>query len=125
MKRIALNIACGLFALMFINAGLNKFFNYIPMPDDIPEKALQAIDGFNKIPWLMPLVGFVEILGAILIAIPKTRALGAIVVFPLIVGILCHNIYVDISGLLIALPFFIVNLWVLWENREKYLPMIS
>lgn len=125
MKNIVLNILSILFALMFFNAGLNKFLNYMPMPENMSQKMLDIIEAYNLITWLMPLVGFVEIIGALLIAFPKTRALGAIVIFPIVVGIILSNIFTEISGLVIALPFAVINLWILWENRAKYLPMVS
>jgi uncharacterized membrane protein YphA (DoxX/SURF4 family) len=34
-------LLCLLFGLMFINAGLNKFFNYMPVPDHMPEKMIK------------------------------------------------------------------------------------
>lgn len=40
MKKKILFIVCLLFGLMFINAGLNKFFNYMPVPKDMPENAM-------------------------------------------------------------------------------------
>ena len=124
MKRKVIFVLSLLFGLMMINAGLDKFFHYMPMPKDMPEKLLKVFGAFMEIGWLMPLVGFVEVLGGILFIIPKTRALGAIVIFPVVVGILLVNTVTEPSGLPIALLFFIVNLVVIIENREKYLPMI-
>ena len=71
-----------IFGLFFINAGLNKFFNYMPVPDDIPENLMEAMTGMMAVTWLMPLVGAAEVLGGILIIFQKTRALGALIVFP-------------------------------------------
>lgn len=76
MKKKILFILCLLFGLMFINAGLNKFFNYMPAPDDIPENMIQLMGAIDQFGWLMPLIGLVEVLGGILIILPKTRALG-------------------------------------------------
>jgi uncharacterized membrane protein YphA (DoxX/SURF4 family) len=114
-----------LFGLMFINGGLSKFFNYMPMPENLPEKMIKAMTAFMEIGWLMPLVGVAEIIGGILIAIPRTRALGALVIFPLMVGILLTNIVQDKSGLPIALALSAVLLWIMYESRDKYMPMIS
>jgi uncharacterized membrane protein YphA (DoxX/SURF4 family) len=124
MKNKILFVISLLFGLMFINAGLNKFFNYMPVPEDMPENLLRMMKAFMEISWLMPLVGAVELVGGILFIPPKTRALGAIVILPVMVGILLTNIFVVPSGLPIALILFIINVWVLFENREKYLPMI-
>ena len=54
-----------LFGIMFINAGLDKFFKFMPMPENMPEKMLKAMEAFNEIGWLMPLVGIAEIIGGI------------------------------------------------------------
>lgn len=125
MKQKILFVLSLLFGLMFINAGLNKFLNYMPVPKDMPEKLMKAFQAFMEIGWLMPLVGFAEILGGVLFIIPRTRALGAIVIFPVMIGILLTNTVTEPSGLPIALVLLVINLWVIFENREKYLPMVS
>ncbi|MDP2415021.1 DoxX family membrane protein [Daejeonella sp.] len=110
--------------LMLINAGLNKFLNYIPVPEDLPENMKKINDAFMEIGWLLPLVGAEEILGGILFIIPKTRALGALVILPVMVGILLTHIIIMPAGLGMAIVLMAINLWVIYENREKYLPMI-
>jgi uncharacterized membrane protein YphA (DoxX/SURF4 family) len=124
MKNKILFVISLLFGLMMINAGLNKFLNYMPAPKDMPEKMLKAFQAFMTIGWLMPLVGTAEIIGGLLFIIPKTRALGAIIIFPVMVGILLTNIITAPSGLPIALVLLAINLWVIVENKDKYLPMI-
>lgn len=114
-----------LFGLMFINAGLNKFLNYIPVPKDLPEKMQKMTAAFIEIGWITPLVGFAEIIGGILFIIPKTRALGAIIIFPVMIGVLLANGVAAPSGLPIALALLAINLWVIYENRQKYSPMIQ
>ena len=114
-----------LFGLMFINAGLNKFLNYMPMPKDMPEKMLKVMNAFMEIGWLMPLTGIAEIAGGILFIIPAYRALGAIIIFPVMIGILLTSIVNAPSGLPIALVLLVINLWVIIENRQKYLAMIK
>jgi putative oxidoreductase len=114
-----------LFGLMMINAGLNKFFNYMPMPDNMPEKLVKAFNAFMEIGWLLPLVGLVEIVGGILFVIPKTSALGGIVILPVMVGIMLTNTITELSGLPIALVLFGINLWIIFENRNKYLQLLN
>jgi uncharacterized membrane protein YphA (DoxX/SURF4 family) len=124
MKKKILFVVSVLFGLMFINAGLNKFFNYIPVPADLPEKMVKVMAAMVEITWLMPLLASAEILGGILFMIPKFRALGAIVIFPVMIGILLTHLFLEPSGLPMALVLLAINLWVIIENREKYLPMI-
>lgn len=114
-----------LFGLMFINSGLNKFFNYIPVPKDMPESMLTLMAAFMEIGWLIPLVAIVEIIGGILFITNKYRALGAIIILPVMIGILLIHIMNEPSGLPIASILFAINIWVIVENRGKYLPMIK
>ncbi len=125
MKNKILLVLCILFGLMMVNAGLNKFFNYMPMPEDMPAEMMRMFNGLMAITWLMPLIGVVEIIGGVLFAIPKYRALGAIVIFPVMIGILLTHLTVAPSGLPIALILFVINVLIMFENREKYLPMIK
>ena len=124
MKQKILFVVSLLFGLMFINAGLNKFFNYMPMPKDMPEGLMKLMGALMETKWLFPLIGVAEIVGGILVIIPKYRALGAIIIFPVMVGILLTNIINAPSGLILAIVLFMINVWIIIENREKYMPMI-
>ena len=110
---------------MFINAGLNKFFNYMPMPKDLPESMMKVMGAFMEISWLMPLIAVAEIVGGVLFITNKYRALGAIIIFPIMIGILLTHIINAPSGLPIAIVLLAIDLWVIIENREKYMPMIK
>lgn len=114
-----------LFGLMFINAGLNKFLNYMPTPKDLPENLMKVMTAFMEIGWLMPLIAIAEIVGGLLFITNKYRALGAIIIFPIMIGILLTHIITAPSGLPIALVLLAINLWIIIESREKYLPMIK
>ncbi|MEZ4838156.1 MauE/DoxX family redox-associated membrane protein [Flavobacterium sp.] len=113
-----------LFGLMFINAGLDKFLHYMPVPPLEPEM-MKVFESFISINWLMPLVGAVEILAGLLFIFPKTRLLGAIMIFPVMVGIMLHNAVYMPEGLAIAGVFFLINLWVLYENKEKIKDLVG
>jgi putative oxidoreductase len=112
-------IICFLFGLMFINAGLDKFFHYMPIPPLEPE--LQKVDeAFRTIQWLLPLVGAIEVIGGILFIIPKTRALGALMLLPILIGIMVHTTYWAPEALLIPTIIFLIELFILYENADKY-----
>jgi uncharacterized membrane protein YphA (DoxX/SURF4 family) len=123
-KKILFGVSI-LFGLMFINAGLNKFFNYMPMPEDMPEATMKMFTAMVEMKWLLPLIGVAEITGGLLFITNKFRALGAIIIFPVMVGIILAHIVVAPEGLPIALVLFAILAWVIFENREKYLPMIK
>lgn len=120
MKNKILFIVSLLFGLMMINAGLNKFLHYAPMPDDLPQKMKHFMSLMLEIGWLIPLVAVVEILGGILVITNRFRGLGAIMLLPILIGILLTNIFVIPSGIPMAVILLGINLWLLWENKEKF-----
>jgi putative oxidoreductase len=122
-KKILFGVSL-LFGLMFINSGLNKFFNYMPMPKDMPENMMKLFAAFMEIGWLMPLIAVVEIVGGILFITNKYRALAALMILPIVIGIFLTHLTKAPSGLPIAIILLAINIWVIIENREKYLPMI-
>src|SRR5882757_6465350 len=100
-KKILFGVSL-LFGLMYINSGLNKFFNYMPMPKDMPEEMMKLFGAFMEIGWLIPLIAVVEI----------------------VTGVLLTHLTKAPSGLPVALVLFAINVWVIIENREKYMPML-
>lgn len=125
MKKKILFWVSLIFGLMFINAGLNKFFNYMPPPQDLPERMMKLMEAFMQIGWLMPLVAVAEIVGGVLFITNRYRALGAIILFPIMVGIMLIHIIDAPSGLPIALVLLAIEIWVIVENRQKYLAMVK
>jgi uncharacterized membrane protein YphA (DoxX/SURF4 family) len=125
--KIFTTILAILFALMFINAGLDKFLHYMPQPEGMPEEAQKAFAAFMQIPWLMPLVGAIEVIGGLLVLFPKTRTLGAIVILPVMIGILAHNCTVAPAapGIAIAVVLLFINLWILFDNKHKLKAIID
>lgn len=122
--KVTKTILFSLFGLLLINGGLDKFLHYMPIPDGLPEELIRDNNAFAEISWLMPLVGFAELLGGLLILMPRTRALGALIVFPVMIGVLFTHMTVARDGLPIALVIWLVLLWIIYDNRQKYLSLI-
>lgn len=125
MMNKILNVLSILSALLFLNGGLNKFFNYIPVPPDLPPALIADNAAFMEIEWLLPLVAIVEIIGGLLLLFKKTRALGALVIFPIMCGILLIHISVAQSGLPLAFGLFLILVWIMVENKNKYLSLLN
>lgn len=125
MQKKILNILSVLFGLLLINGGLDKYLHYMPVPPNLPEALMKDNAAFMEIAWLMPLVGAAELLAGLLIIFPKTRALGALVAFPVMVGVLLVHITVAPEGLPIAAVIWLILGWIIYDNRKKYLPLIG
>ncbi len=117
-------IVFSLFGLLLINSGLNKFFQYLPVPEGLPEPLVQDNLAMMEISWLMPLVGAVEILGGLLILVPRTRALGVLMVFPVMVGMLLTHITVAPEGLPMAIVIWLIIVWMVIDDRRRFLSLV-
>lgn len=124
MKNKILFGASLIFGLIMINGGLNKFFHYFPLPQ-MPEAATKLMAVFVESGWIMALIALVEIIAGILIIIPKTRPLAAIMIFPVMIGIVLFHVFQDPKNVIMSLILLVINLWIIFENKEKYMPMIS
>lgn len=126
MKNKIIFVVSLLYGLFYFNSGLNKFLNYMPMPEEMPEKLMKLMGAMMEFGWLMPLLGAMEMLGGLLCIFPKYRALGALILFPISVGIfLTGFVNTGGSGIVMGSIFLVINLWLIYENREKYMPMIK
>ncbi|MDZ7878801.1 MAG: hypothetical protein U5L45_14065 [Saprospiraceae bacterium] len=123
MKDKILMGLCGLVGLAMVVFGLNKFLNFIPL--DMPQAAKDMMGHFTAIGWLIPLVAIAEIVGGLLLALPKTRALGAIVLLPIVIGIVAHNLHMGELLKGPSLLFFIVVIWAIIDSKDQYMPMIK
>ncbi len=125
MKSKILTVLSAIFGLLLINGGLNKFFNYMPVPEDLNPELVKDFEALVEISWLMPLIGIAEIIGGALLIFPRTRALGALIVFPVMVGILLTHIFIDPSQIIMAVVIWAILLWIIYDNREKYKPIFN
>ncbi|HZW63907.1 MAG TPA: DoxX family protein [Flavobacteriaceae bacterium] len=125
MKNKILTVLSILFGLLLINGGLNKFFNYMPTPEDLNPELVKDFEAIMEIAWLMPLIAWAELVGGILLLFPRTRPLGALVVFPVMVGVLLTHLTAAPEGLPIALVIWAILLWILYTHREKYAILVK
>ncbi|MFM2145336.1 MAG: hypothetical protein RL732_172 [Bacteroidota bacterium] len=125
MKNKVLTALSVLLGLMFINSGLNKFLNYLPVPDGLPEEVVKDNNAIAEIVWLLPLIGSIEIIGGLLIIIPKTRAIGALMILPVMAGIMLSHLLVFPAGLPVASVLLAILLWILYEKRANYLALLN
>ncbi len=125
MKNKILTVLSAIFGLLLINGGLDKLFHYMPTPDDLNPELIKDFKALKEISWLMPLIAIAEIAGGVLVIFPKTRAIGALIVFPVMFGVLLTHIFVDPSQIIIAIIIWAILLWIIYDNKQKYLPLIK
>jgi putative oxidoreductase len=122
-------IAAGLLGLLFLVFGLNFFLKFIPMPPGPPEGSPPALFMAALYPTgYLAFVKVFEILGGILVAIPKTRNIGLLVLGPVIVNILAFHVFLA-NGAGLADPVVILitvlPLFLIWSGRKAFAGLLN
>jgi hypothetical protein len=120
--KIAANIVGGLLGFIFVAFSLMVLLKLAPMPS-MPEGTPQAsfMAAFVPTGWLT-VVKICELIGGILVAIPKTRNFGLLFLGPVIVNILCFHILVMKGQGLLGPPLVVALLaaFLLWAGRGAF-----
>lgn len=122
------NIVGGLLGLIFIVFGLNFFLKFIPIPSP-PEGSPPAMFmGAMYMTGYLAFIKVIEITGGILVAIPKTRNIGLLLLGPIIVNILAFHVFMT-GGAGLADPVVILitvlPLFLLWSSRKSFAGLLG
>ncbi len=127
--KCAANIVGGLLGLLFIVFGLNFFLKFIPMPPGPPEGSPPALFFAALYPTgYLAFVKCLEILGGVLVAIPKTRNFGLLVLGPIIINILAFHVFLTKGAGLadpVVLLITILPLFLLWTSRNSFKGLLN
>ena len=108
-----------LFGLMMANSGLNKFLNYMPIPE-MTASAEALMGALIESIYIFPLVAIVELLAGGLIITKKYNALGAILMMPITINIFLIHTILNPAGIILSLVLLLINIWILLENKSKF-----
>ncbi len=109
--------------LLFIMSSVVVLFHRVQMPSP-PEGSHAALfmGAFGPTGY-MTFVKVLELLGGILVAIPRTRNFGLLIVGPILVNILAYHVFI-MKGATLADPLLIVivllALYLLWVGRGRF-----
>jgi len=113
--------------LLFIMSAVVVLFNLVkvpPPPEGTPVAMFMAAFGPTG---YMTFVKVLELVGGILVAIPRTRNLGLLVLGPIIVNILAFHTFVSSPKELLN-PMLIVivllALYLLWAERKAWAGLV-
>lgn len=122
-------LASALLGLAFVTFGANFFLNFLPMPpdpspDDAPHKLFMAAlypTGY------LTFVKVLEILGGVLVALPKTRNFGLLLLGPIVVNILAFHVFLTKGAGLMDPPVLAITLlsaFVLFSERRSFAKLL-
>jgi putative oxidoreductase len=101
-------IAGALLGLLFVMAGLMVLLDLAPEQPAPPEGSYMALFMGAFVPsGYLTFVKVLEVLGGVLVAVPRTRGLGLLVLGPIVVNILAFHVFIT-AGVGLTEPMLLV-----------------
>jgi hypothetical protein len=123
MSKVFPSIAGALLGLIFISLSLMVLLHLVHMPPPPPGTPPALFFGALVPTGYFTFIKFLELTGGILVAIPKTRNFGLLVLGPIIVNILAFHIFLAHGAGLTQPPVIAVtllSLYLLWSGRSAF-----
>ena len=122
--KVASIIARILLGLMFTVFGSNIFFHFIPMPEQKPSLATDFSKALMASHY-MYVIGFFQVAGGLLLLIGRFVPLGLTLLGPVIVNILLFHIFLEPTGLSMAIVVSVLALFLLWRHRANFAGLVK
>jgi putative oxidoreductase len=121
-------IAGVLLGLLFVMSSVVVLFHLVKMPElaaDSPEGHFMAAFGPTG---YMTFVKVLELIGGILVMIPRVRNFGLLVLGPILVNILAYTVFV-VKGAGLGNPMLLVivalAVYLLWVGRKAFAGLLN
>lgn len=116
-------IAGVLLGLLFAFASLAYFFNLVDAPPPPKDSAVEHFFIAIATTGFLTFVKVLELIGAVLVAIPATRRAGLLILGPIVVNILAFHLLVARDGILNPMLIMVVvlPLYLVWVERRAFL----
>jgi uncharacterized membrane protein YphA (DoxX/SURF4 family) len=121
--KIATIIARVLLGLVFVIFGANKFLHFLPNPP-MQGAGAQFMGAMFQTHYLY-VVATCEVLGGLLLLAGRYVPLGLTLVGPVVVNILAFHVFMDNSGLPVALVVSALALFLLWRYRQSFAGLVK
>jgi hypothetical protein len=125
--KIAANIAGAILGFVFVAISLMVLLGLAPKPQLPPgSPAADFMAAFVPTGWLM-FVKICELVGGVLVAIPKTRNYGLLVLGPIVLNILAFHLLIMKGGGLVGPPLLVAVLaaFLLWAGRSSFAKLLN
>ncbi|WP_291119034.1 DoxX family membrane protein [Flavobacterium sp. UBA6135] len=113
-----------LLGLILVVFGLNKFLNFIPLPE-LPENAGNFMTSLGETGYVLPIVGVLEICIGAMLLLKKWVAFALILLVPISLNILLFHLFLDLPGLSVALMIVLLNAILIYKHWKQYTPLFN
>ncbi len=121
---VARLIARILLGLIFLVFGLNGFLHFIPM-QPMAGGAGAFIGALAATGYMLPIVFAAQAVSGALLLAGVWVPLALTILAPVIVNIVFFHLALAPQGLPLAVIVVALELWLVWEHREKFAPLFS
>lgn len=123
------SIAGGLLGLLFVLSGLVVLLNLVPAQTPPPEGSPPALFMGAFVPTgYLTFVKVLEVLGGLLVAVPRTRNLGLLVLGPILVNILAFHVFITRGEGLFSVSLLLLAalaVYLLWVERRAFAGLVN
>lgn len=124
MKTFIFKTITWLFAIQFIVFGLNKFLGFVNPPPPTDATAMTFLGAmFGS--YLAKFVGLFEIIGALLLLVNRTRFIGLLILFPIMLNIIAFHLVHDNPGNGIWLLVTVLFILEIYEQRINFIQLFK
>lgn len=115
-----------LMGLAFLVFGLNGFLHFLPEPDaPMPEGAAAFAGALMQTGYMFPLIFATQlVVGALLLA-NRCVPLALVLIAPFLVNSVAFHVFLEPSGLPIALVFAAFEAFLAWAYRAAWRPLFT
>lgn len=119
-------VARWLLGLPLLVFGLNGFLNFIPQPEvALPEGAMKFSIALMESGYMMQLIGLTHLLVGLMLVTNRFVPLALALFAPFIVNSIAFHIFLERSGLPMAGVFLALELYLAWQYRAAFAPMLA
>ena len=129
MKKYPPIIAGILLGLLFIMAAVTFFFDLVKVPPPPEGSPAAMFFGAFGPTGYFKFVKMFELVGGLVVMIPRLRNFGLLLLGPVIVNILAFNIFIGGGVKALLQPMILVMialaLYLLWDGRKKFAALLT
>jgi uncharacterized membrane protein YphA (DoxX/SURF4 family) len=114
-----------LMGLGFLVFGLNGFLQFMPQPKTLPEGVLAFLGALMKTRYMMPLIFGTQAIVGTLLLLNRFVPLALALIAPVIVNIVAFHLFLEPSGLPVAVVVLVLEAYLAWAYRGTYRSMLA
>jgi len=120
----ALTVIRIIFGILLAVFGANKFFNFMPAPEEMPEAVINYMTALMSTKTL-GLVGAVELIAGLSFIFNKYGALMAIILMSVSINAVLFHVFLSPADIIGAIVLLALNIVMLYAYKDKYKNLLA